>query len=400
MKDRKLIKAIFILGAVASAMLFPFANQAKSDDGIVMLVGDVLPLKNQVVWRNLVTLAKRREGENIIIAAAHKRAKLYGGFAVRSFEHYGTDAQLLPVAEGFQEFSTDFRQAAADDEIANAIRASSSVFFVGGPPQRLSNVLFTDKDERTKLADAIGDAHRSGSLIVGGLPGRYAVSTQVDAMEVLLDGRIEHEHVIPGLDLVDENWYVDQHFFGNGRFATTLVAMHQLRKPHGVGVGLDTVAVLHGDWIEVLGNRGVVVIDISSASFKKTRNGVEMLGIRLNYMENGDRFNTETGEMFPYEKKLQAFELVPQGNASDQVDTFVSSQDLFQPREFQRLMYEAIESKTGQSQGYALHHGSRAGFRFRFYTDDRSRGWLTTSDGPDEFSLYNIILDIIPLEDK
>ena len=82
--------------------------QSVSANGIVMLVGDVLPLNNQIIWRNLVKIAGQKEGENLVIGAAHSRPKLYGEFAVRSYQRYGDSAELLPIAEEFQEFSTDF----------------------------------------------------------------------------------------------------------------------------------------------------------------------------------------------------------------------------------------------------------------------------------------------------
>ncbi len=369
-------------------------------EGIVMLVGDVLPLKNQVVWRNLVKLAERKPGKNLIIAGAHSRPKLYGGFAQRAFQRYGSSADLLPIAEVFQEFSTDFRFATEDRNLTDQVRNSSSVFFVGGLPQRLSTIMYSQDGELSDLGRAIQEAHAAGSMIIGGISGPGILSTEADAIEILTDGAVDADYLHRGLGLIWKGWFADQHYFSRGRFASGLVAMHQSGLRFGIGVGLDTVAVLHSNVIEVLGNRGVIVSDISDATFSLAAKGVSVRQVRLSYLENGDRLDAGTMAILPYQKGLTGFEIVPQVIASEgsQVDHFVSSQEMFLPGELVRLMHESLEAETGQSQGYALHHGKRDGFRFRFYTGPDSRGWLATSeDGEDKLTLANIYLDIEPL---
>ena len=362
-----------------------------------MLVGDVLPLKNQIVWRNLVKLGDRKEGNNVVIAAAHSRPELYGKFTLRAFQRYGDSAELLPFAEEFQQFSTDYRHLANDQNTLQQIRSASIIFFVGGAPQRLSRVLFATQE--APLAAAVQDSYASGSLVVGGIPGRVAVSTETHALDVLKRGKVLSDDIFNGLNLLKQDWYVDQNMFGSGRFATGLVAMHQLGMKHGIGIGLDTAAVIHQDTIEVLGNRGVVIVDLSEAEFDVGRKGMNVRRARLSYLENGDRFQMDAMEATPFEKKLNEFQLTPHKDASagDARDTFVSSQAMFESGEFLRLMYEALESESGESSGYALYPDSRKGFRFRFYTGADSRGWLTTSSGEDRFSLLNIYLDIEPL---
>ncbi len=393
------LKRIILLLTVFLALVFaPF--QLLRAEGIVMLVGDVLPLKNQVVWRNLVKIAERKPGENVIVAAAHSRSKLYGGFAQRAFQRYGASSQLLPIAEVFQEFSTDYRFAGEDRTLTDQVRASSSVFFVGGLPQRLSKIMFSGEgDTPSDLASAVQEAHASGSMIIGGIPGATVLSTEVDPIEALTRGRIDSEFLFQGLDLISPNWFVDQHYFGNGRFATGLVAMHQLDIKFGIGVGLDTAAVVHSDVVEVIGNRGVTVIDLSGADFGQTKDGVIIRGVRISYLENGDRFEMQNMAAIPYQEKLNGFELVPHVIASENpsTDRFISSQEIFARGEIVRLMVEALEAKSGQSQAYALHHDSRDGFHFRFYTGSDSRGWWATDDRGDHYTLENIYLDIEPL---
>ena len=340
-----------------------------------------------------------KKGDNLVIAAAHNRPKLYGSFTLRAYQRYGSSADLIPLAEDFQEFSTDYKLTTQDQELANRIRAASSIFFVGGAPQRLSNVLSEESGQVTALATAILENYQSGGLIIGGIPGATALATDTDLLEVLTQGEISSHHLVSGLGLIDNNWFVDQHVFGNGRLATSLVAMHQLGLHYGIGVGLDTAAVVHNGIVEVLGNRGVALIDVSNASFSKKKSGMEIKGVRLSYLENGDRVQMDTLALIPYNKKANDFELLPKTNASENfsVDTFISSQNVLVPGEFVRLMYDALDAESGQSTGFApLEGSSRKGFLFRFYTGADSRGWLSTATGEDRFTLQNIYLDISP----
>lgn len=375
--------------------------QLASAQGIVMLVGDVLPLKNKIVWRNLVNLADRKEGKNLVIGAAHARPALYGGFVLRAFQRYGDTAELLPISESVEDFSVDYQEIVNDSTINDQIRSASSVYFVGGAPQRLSRVLFDENKNATGSADALRELFQSGGMIVGGIPGPFVLSTtEIDVFEALTTGQIPSEAMPKGLGLLSQEWYFDQHIFSGGRFAAVLVAMFQLGMKGAIGIDLDTAAVVFEDQVEVLGNRGVLVIDLSEASFELSEDGAVIQKVRLSYLENGDRFDMNTLEATPYAWKTGGFELEPQLDAKNNptMDAFVSTREMFRPGEVTRLMAETFDAKTGQSQGYALHHSERSsGFLFRFYTGSDSRGWLETSSGEDRYTLLNIYLDINPI---
>ncbi len=342
-------------------------------------------------------LSERRSGENLVIAAAHDRPKLYGGFTQRAYQQYGKQAELIPLAEQFQEFSTDFKYLSRDDDTISRIRAAASVFFVGGEPQRLSKVLIGRDGNPTELAGAVQQAYREGSLIVGGIPGRAIVSTLADPLHALQEGELGDDDYASGLDLLANDWYIDQHYFGRGRFATSLVAMHQFGMQFGVGVGLDTAAVIHGSAVEVLGNRGVVTVDLVNSTFEMTKKGLRIRNVRLNYLENGDRMDMKTGSVTAHSSKINGFELNASSTTTSK-EPLASSREMLRPGELVRLMSEALDSNSGQAVGYALHHDSdESGFKFRFFTRESSRGWLSVDDDQERMSLENIYLDIDPI---
>ncbi len=390
-KNRYLLKSALAVLLAASPV------PATATDGLIMLVGDVLPLNNQVVWRNLVRLSERRAGEHLVIAAAHKRPKLYGGFALRSYQQYGKEADLVPLAEEFQEFSTDFRFLAEDAPTIERLQNASSVFFVGGAPQRLSKVLIDRKGRPTPLAGAVEEAYENGALIVGGIPGRVVVSTDADPLHVLDEGELDDDDFAAGLKLLENDWYVDQHFFSRGRFAAAFVAMHQFGMRYGIGVGLDTAALVHGESVEVLGNRGIVIVDLSESTFKDSWFEPTITNVRLSYLENGDRIQMDSGTIVPHSSKKNGFELTPNAAVSDG-EKFIASTEVFKSGELVRLMHGALDSKSGQTWGYALHEDDDdEGFEFRFHTGPDSRGWVSVDGEQERVTLENIYLDINPI---
>ena len=109
-----------------------------SEAGTVILVGDVLRFNQRDVWSRIVEYAP----DPVIVAAASDRPKLYGGFARRALERHGAFADLLPVAIDPAEFGVAHRHAASDPALVEKVREAAGVFFVGGAPQRLAEVLF------------------------------------------------------------------------------------------------------------------------------------------------------------------------------------------------------------------------------------------------------------------
>ena len=380
--------------ACLAMLLVATSPVVASTTSTLMLVGDVLPLNNKLIWRNLVKIANRKDGENLVISAANYRPKLYGEFSVRAFEQYGESAVLLPIAEVFQEFSTDYRIETQNPETATAIENASSVFFVGGSPHRLSDILFDKDGSPTKVANAIRKAHETGKLIVGGIPGSKIV-VPANATKPLVEGRIDDAAIHQGLEIMKDGWYVDQYFFTTGRFAVALVAMHQFNMKYGIGVAPQTAAVVHGNQIEILGDQGVIVIDISEASISISKDGINMVGVRLSYLENGDVLNMDTLEVTPYGPKTQDFELthIPILDSEKSNEVAVN---MFESGNLLELMARMFDDMLYRQIGVVYDKEAKKGFQFRFYTDEKSKGWLSTTTGEERFTLLNVLVDIVP----
>ncbi|MCB1809507.1 MAG: hypothetical protein KDJ99_31390, partial [Candidatus Competibacteraceae bacterium] len=191
----------------------PAISASPTPSGTLLLIGDVLSFNQRIVWQRIFELSGGDAADIVVIAAAHSRAKLYGGYAQRALSRYGPFVELLPLAVSPAEFNTHYRQAAHNPELVEQVQESNAVFFVGGAPQHLAEVMFSETGSPTPLAMAISQVYAAGGVIVGGIPGAAGAYTDIDAMRVLKQGQVPNNQLYQGLGLLAEGLYADQHFF-------------------------------------------------------------------------------------------------------------------------------------------------------------------------------------------
>ena len=296
--------SILLVAATAVSLAWPHPGLSAAGKGAVVLVGDVLPFNKRGIWRRIAEQAP----ELVVIAAASERPALYGDYARRALERNGAYAELLPVALDHADFGTDHRLATRDPALVERVREADGIFFVGGAPQRLAWVLMRPDGAPTPMGAAVADAHAAGAVVAGGIAGSTVLSTGIDALEALATGRVPPAALHPGLGLVDGAWFVDQHAFTPGRFAEILVAMRQLGAVRGLAVGANTAAIVRGGQVEVLGDEGVLVFDLSGAG-SESGSGFRLSGGRIGYLESGDRLDMTTLVVTPAADKLDGFEI-------------------------------------------------------------------------------------------
>ena len=380
---------------------WPRPGVSASASGPVILVGDVLRFNQREVWNRITESA----AELAIVAAASDRPKLYGGFAQRALERHGAFSELLPLAIDPAEFGIEHGRVVSDPALVDKVRDASGVFFVGGAPQRLSTVLFNADGSPTPLASAIAEMHAASGVIVGGIPGSAGLFTGVDAMEVLARGSVSSAQIHRGLGLMSKGWFVDQHVFSPGRLAEILVAMHQLDMAYGIGIGTDTSAVIEDSELEVVGDGGVLLIDLSgSRAGSGSAEGFRLSGARLSYLEHGDRLDMSTLEITPTAGKLDGFEIEFGGESGQPTEQDPPlAVDFFAKGQLLRLMREALDGSRGEAFGFAFPEGTGdgdRGFRFRFHSMAGTMGWLSVESGMERYTMVNVGLEIAPVQRK
>ena len=371
---------------------------APPEAGTVILVGGVLRFDQRDVWSRIAGQAP----DLVVIAAASDRPKLYGGFAQRALERHGAFAELLPVAADPAEFGIGHRRATADPALAGKVREAAGVFFVGGAPQRLAEVLFRTDGSPTPMAAAVAEVYAAGGVVVGGIPGAAGLFTGIDALEALAKGRVPPARLHRGLGLTAQGWLLDQHVFTAGRFAEILVAMRQLGITRGLGIGAGTAAVVEGGQVEVVGDEGVLVIDLSGSGSGAAQ-GFRLTGARLSYLEHGDRFDMRTLEVEPAAAKLDGFEIDPgtqQREPSGQGGSLPAAGGLFARGQLLQLLHEALDGPRREASGFVFPEGAGddgRGFRFRFHPRAETFGWLSARSGVERYTISNLGLEITPV---
>ena len=374
---------------------WPRAGATEARSGTLILVGDVLRFNQRNVWIRITEDA----ADLVIIAAASDRPKLYGEFARRALQRHGAFAELLPLAVDSAEFGVDYRRAVADGALVEKVREASGVFFVGGAPQRLARVLVQPDGSPTPLGRAVAEVHAAGGVVVGGIPGSTGLFTGVDALEVLSGGGVAPAQLYRGLELVPDGWFVDQHAFSPGRLAEILVAMRQLDIARGIGIGANTSAVIDGEEMEVIGDEGVLLIDLAGHRTESSSvHGFRLGGARLSYLEHGDRFDMSTLEVKPAADKLDGFEIEfdEEGRRAQEHERRVVV-DLLEKGQLLRLLREALDGSRREAIGLAFPENAgddERGFRFRFYSVDETVGWLSVDSGMDRYTIVDVGLEV------
>ena len=385
-----LLSVIVMVSAVS-----PRAGISGDRLGTLILVGDVLPFNQGNVWTRITENA----ADMVIIAAASDRPKLYGEFARRALERHGAFSEVLPLALDSAEFGVDPGRVVADPAMVEKVRDASGVFFVGGAPQRLAEVLFHADGSPSPMARALADAYANGAVVVGGIPGSTGLATGVDAFEALARGRVPPTRLFRGLALAPEGWFVDQHAFSPGRLAEILVAMHQLGLVRGVGIGPDTAAVIDEGRVEVVGDEGIILIDLSiGRAVPDASGGYRLAGARLSYLEDGDVFDMNALAVRPAARKLDGFEIDPGEADLESVGTTprVVGELLTEGR-LPELFREALDGSGHEVIGVASPDDASSdkhGFRFRFHSVPETIGWLSVESGPARYTIVNLGLDI------
>ena len=368
---------------------------APPEAGTVILVGGVLRFDQRDVWSRIAGQAP----DLVVIAVASDRPKLYGGFARHALERHGAFAELLPVAADPAEFGIDHRRATGDPALVGKVREAAGVFFVGGAPQRLAEVLFRADGSPTPMAAAVAEVYAAGGVVVGGIPGSAGLFTGLDAMEALAKGRVPPARLHRGLGLTAQGWLLDQHAFNEGRLAEILVAMRQLGITRGLGIAAGAAAVVEDGQVEVVGDEGVLMIDLSGSGSGGAQ-GFHLTDARLSSLGHGDRFDMRTLEVEPAAAKLDGFEIDPgtrQRQPSGQSGSPPAGGGLFAGGRLLQLLHEALDGPRREASGFVFPEGAGdggRGFRFRFHPRAETFGWLSARSGVERYTILNLGLEV------
>ena len=396
-----------------------FATQAQAGDpmvvdepsppahGSLVILGGSERFDHREYWEIIVELAGGPGCRIAVFPTASGDPVRKGGWVISALNKAGADAFLVPVA--WRKIPRAPQEAVADPDLVQQVRDATGVFLIGGEQDKIVRALYTPEGLNTPMLDAVWDVYRNGGVIAGTSAGAAVMSRimyrEADSvLETMLHGVQFGKELDRGLGFLDGEWFVDQHCLVRGRFARTLVAMHNQGIKFGLGVDENSgVVVRNGKDVQVIGYKGALVLDLSRAEQDSRLGRFNLKNVRLTYLDRGDRFDLKTRETTPSEDKLDGEKLDPRSpEYKPYVRRSLFFNDILGNTTVADLMGKLMETVHTEAIGLAFdgieaRKHSVDGFEFKFIRDDDSVAWYTESLGGDDYTVVNIRLDIRPI---
>ncbi|MFK8043244.1 cyanophycinase, partial [Congregibacter sp.] len=267
--------------------------------GSLALIGGRFEADNTALFK---ALHERCEGRIAICSMASGYPEEVGSETVEEFRAQGFYAELIPI------FYETREQSAFDTRLIERLQAFGSVFFTGGDQSRIVGTLVQDGTETPALA-AIRDLYVEGGLIAGSSAGAAimsgpmilggtslnAISRGIDTRESAADD-FDAFRLGKGLGFFD--WgMVDQHFLQRGRVGRLIKAAELSGESLAFGIDENSALIVQGTRGEVVGETGILFIDLRKASFKDQDFAVR--NARVSFLDDGDAIDLQRGKAIP-----------------------------------------------------------------------------------------------------
>lgn len=280
--------------SLLATLLCPAALCAAPAAGHLVIAGGAIDPKDEPVYRRILQLG----GQNAtigVIPTASGVPQESGPGTVEDFEKFAPKGTASVI-----DITTTHAERARDPKYAADIARHRILYFTGGVQSRIVDV-FRAGGSDTPAYRAIVDVLTSGGVVGGTSAGAAMMSDPMIAWgnseEALTMGLTAKEDaglsIAKGMGLFPFG-LTDQHFLRRGRLGRLVVALEETKLPRGYGV--DESCAIHADLasglIEVIGHRGLLVVDIAKAE----REGQARRNIRLSLLSTGDTVDGRTGK--------------------------------------------------------------------------------------------------------
>jgi cyanophycinase len=385
-----------------------------------VVAGGALKFDNVEVWQRIVSEAGGPGARIAVFANAAGNPERSGAQIVQALSQQGALAELIPVAPKMK--GTDWKRNLQDPVWIDKVRQSQGVFFSGGAQELIVDSL-APEGQASEMLKAIWAVYQGGGVVAGTSAGAAIMSTVMfrDAQDVMrvLRGPASQalrqgREIDRGLGFVGPELFIDQHFLKRGRLGRMLPLMHHQGYRLGLGVEENSAAVIKQKSLEVIGARGVLVVDLSQARHDARMPAFNLSGVRLSYLERGDRHDFATGQSTASATKLKSPLIDPQ--APDFRPSFTRKpffMDILGDNTLVQAMAQLVDGPAPELKGLAVDARSderftqpaapdadrpQLGFEFRLYRTPASRAWFTSAWGGEDYTVLQVGLDVVPVE--
>lgn len=375
--------------------------------GTAIIIGGALKYDNDAVWKRIVDAAGGPGARFAVFATAAANPERSAAQIVAALNAQGARAEAIPVAPRLK--GIDLQANINDPSLLAKVAASQGVFFSGGAQELIVDSL-QPGGEPIAMLKAIWSVFNRGGVVAGTSAGAAIMSTTMfrdaqDALQVMKGHLRRGKEIDRGLGFVGPNLFVDQHFLKRGRIGRMLPLMQAEGYKLGLGVEENSAALLHGEEMEVLGAKGVLLVDLSQASSDPKLSAFNIRNAQLSYLDRGDRHNFTTGLTMPSAKKLSGHLIDPK--AAD-FNPFFNNQpfflDILGDTTIVNAMSHLLDSPHAELLGVAFNGASKGGepqadlgFEFRLHKGDGTHGWFSAAMGGEDYTVLRLRLDVQPI---
>jgi cyanophycinase len=399
---RMALKFLFHAALMLAMPLGATAGPSPADGprGSLVIIGGNLRPDNDEVWQRIVALAGGPGARIAVFASAAADPAPVAQAIVDYLKRYGADAFQIPLAVKLAD--SDYRQAAEDPLLADAVRGAGGVFFSGGDQARITQALVREDGTRSAVLDAVWDVYRRGGVVAGNSAGAAVMSSTMfyapkTVFATLRGGVTEGQEIAPGLGFIGDDVFVDQHFLVRGRFARMIPAMLKKGYKYGLGIDENTAMVVDPNRrVEIVGSKGALLVDLTRATTDAASAGFNVSNAVISYLDRGDLYDLTTHTFTPSSAKAGGKLTARRDLLADPV----FSPDILGRGALVQLMENLMNNRRSEAIGIATSGRNtplpELGFQFTLSKTRDSVGYASAA--PHSYSILRMRLDIRPLD--
>ncbi|MBL8329737.1 MAG: cyanophycinase [Rubrivivax sp.] len=381
----------YLLMVTAGTALGQAAPSVPTGPGTLVVMGGAVKEGNEALWQAVVQAAGGPGQRVLILPTASADPQRTAGLTAEQLQRRGALTEVLPIAPRWPGSSLDDARARAHDARWVAlIDSARGVWLTGGEQDRLMDVLRPAGRDTPVLA-ALRALLARGGVIAGTSAGAAVMSeTAIRGLDDPFDALLrplDSQELGTGFGLAPLELVTDQHFLKRGRVARLVRVLLQSGRPLGLGVEEDSAAVLRDGTVQAIGARGLLIIDSSAAQVQQAA-PLAVRGLRLSYVDRGDRFDLKARRLLTPATRTP---LQP-GRLQGQPGFFG---DILGDNLIVGALAHAAEADGRLALGLAWRPTQAIGFEWRIGLDEQTRAF----GGPtrDDHSFERLWLDIGPV---
>lgn len=325
------------------------------------------------------------------------------------FQKWGfSPKQVLIAIDNYTSASVNGNPV-GDSNIA-LINQADIVFFNGGDQSRHARAWINNDGTDSPILKLLRTRVNEGSVIISGSSAGTAIQGQtiygegnsygylsindlaakpVESPTGLLDDRLGNtgfQYEFNGGKMIGFGFLTrpiafDTHFDVRGRLGRMIVAMKQINAPTGIGSDENTAIFINGDEAQIFGEHSIFIADSSHSHFLRHSNHMNVKGISLSLLSDGDHYNLKTHQL------TSSKPLITKPHYKGHLNNY----DIFNSYSSTQLITRLIDQSGLVNQGFS--DKSAPGFHYIFKKNKKTRGYF------DQFAYTadHVMMDILDI---